>query len=231
LGFTLSIGTMLSLGIFIFFLFIYSKPLSFYKYFKGQLKQPLKFSIVLIAIIGSITFYNNHKYELDLVYNVLTNRGMSIVNTIINGKYEHGAKLQTDMSAGSRVENLKFVYDNLIEDLESMDVLKLVFGHGFSFNYIDSPLIQTFQDLGIIGFIIFLMWHVYSFRLLRKYMRYNLSPVLFFVCGLYFMVVVTNLIQGTPYGYQNWIYMIFITRYLKDYKVYIPKELNDDAII
>ncbi len=217
LAFTFSMATILSILLFAFFLILFLPKGYILGVFKKQIRKPINIIILGIGLIGSLAFYSAHAKEVDLIVNIFVGRGFKIINTLVVGKYDQNSALETDMSAGTRVETINFMYNNLIDDFESFDLLRLIFGHGYAFYYLDIPVIQIFQDMGIIGFIIFISWHLLAFLNIRKYIRNEYSSVLFFVCGIFFLCTVSNLTQGLPYGYQNWIYMIFITRYLKTF--------------
>lgn len=223
LAMSLSMSTILSLGILFFFLLLFTNKLHLIQSIGKQISRPMNAFFLLLIMILLVVFYFKNQYKIDHTIEVVSSRFVMIFNTIQHGKYEFGAKEQTDMSAGSRVENITYVYETFMEDIESWNFFELLFGRGYFFKYIDSPIIQTFLDMGIFGFITFGAWHIYGFILVRKYFKYNYSPFLFFVAGLYFIVFVTNVSQGVPYGYQNWIFMVLITRYLKNF---IPQKSN-----
>lgn len=217
LSMSLSMSTILSLALLFFFLFLFANKLQLIRTVGKQISRPINALFLLLLIIPVVIFYFKNQYKIDHTIEVVSERFVMIINTIQHGKYEFGAKVQTDMSAGSRVENITYVYETFIEDIESWNFFEILFGRGYFVKYIDSPLIQTFLDMGIVGFVTFASWHIYGFILVRKYFKYNYSPFLFFVAGLYFIVFVTNVSQGVPYGYQNWIFMVLITRYLKNF--------------
>ncbi len=218
LAFTLSVATFISLFLFIVFIFFNLPKGTISRFVSNKIRNPYFVVILLGFSVYLITVYKKYEYLIEVTFKMIFSRFERIFSTIFNtGVAAKAAKL-VDASAGERIENFNTFLQIIQSDLDNGRIIKLLFGHGYNYWYLDLPFIQTFQDLGLFGFSLFLFWHVYCLRLLSRYFKQNTSPVFFLLGGVFFLALVANVTQGLPYGYQNWIYMIFITRFLKNYK-------------
>lgn len=127
-------------------------------------------------------------------------------------------EITTDASALGRVKTIGMVGEKIIEHLENKEWWWLLIGNGYHHLYVDSPMIQTFHDLGIIGFFAYFGMHVYLVKYaLREYKNAS-HPALLFLCLFIIHTFVQNFVYGMPYDYSRWSFFVFMARILKDYR-------------
>lgn len=127
-------------------------------------------------------------------------------------------ELTSDASALGRVESIGKVGKQIIEHIENNEWWWLLIGNGYHHLYVDSPMIQTFHDLGVVGFFAYLGIHVYLIKYsLREYKKSS-HPAILFLCLFIVHTFVQNFVYGMPYDYSRWSLFVFMARILKDYR-------------
>ncbi|MFN3783539.1 MAG: hypothetical protein ACK4R6_06455 [Spirosomataceae bacterium] len=127
-------------------------------------------------------------------------------------------EITTDASALGRVETIGKVGEKIIEHIENKEWWWLLLGNGYHSLYVDSPMIQTFHDLGIIGFFSYLGMHIYILKYALSEYKKSAHPALLFLCLFIIHTFVQNFVYGMPYDYTRWSFFIFMARILKDYR-------------
>lgn len=127
-------------------------------------------------------------------------------------------EITTDASALGRVETIGKVGEKIVEHVENKEWWWLLLGNGYHSLYVDSPMIQTFHDLGIIGFFSYLGMHIYILKYAFKEYKKASHPALLFLCLFILHTFVQNFVYGMPYDYARWSFFVFMARILKDYR-------------
>ena len=95
--------------------------------------------------------------------------------------------------------------------------INYILGYGYMTRWLDIPLLQSFLDLGIIGFVIYLCY-VVLYPIVILFSKYSRNPFVLFVCFLNFHTVFSSLNSGHPYYHTKWwpvIFLIFVVQMQK----------------
>lgn len=130
--------------------------------------------------------------------------------------------LTTDASALGRVETIQKVGKNIISHIENKEWWWLLIGNGYHSLYVDSPIIQTYNDLGIVGFSAYVGIHFYIIKYALREYRQMSHPSILFLSFFVIHTFVQNCVYAMPYDFYRWSLFIFLARILKDFKRVIP---------
>lgn len=223
IGLCQAMAIVLITGVFLFLYFISNiKPHTIYKSLKWVFGwQGLLLFIIFVYI--SATLFNSVKFNDYFIhtYDVISERLGKIIMSFFSSSNSQTARIPIgleDSSASTRVNNISMVVKALSKNFESGSWLKILFGNGYQHFYVDSPFIEMFHDLGIIGFTIFATFHIVILRWVYKEM---FNPTCDFTLMLAYFFLVTfiqNFTFGMPYDYGRWCSMAFVARFALSYK-------------
>lgn len=233
IGLTQSFQTFIALALFLaIYSYFQTTPTTTYRLLKWIFSW--RGLLVLLFILWSIWYI---LYRTQLV-GTLTN-----VFNIIGGRFDKIFNLlslqsagpdmivnkalpkQVDVSAMGRVENIQSVWDGFIENVTNGEWWWILIGHGYQKLYVDCPLIQTLNDLGLLGFLAYFLLHVGILqRSFREY-RFKTHDGILFFCYFIPHTFVQDLVFGMPYDFLRWSLFLFMARILKPYVVAKPAAL------
>ena len=150
----------------------------------------------------------------DLIYD----RIERIVTTLLEPETSKSVKLAGDDSASTRVENITAMFKTFNGNIEDGNWINVIFGNGYHHKYVDSPVFQTLNDLGIIGFTIFVTLHIVLMVWVVKEIFRPTCNFTQFIAFVFLVTLVQNITFGMPYDYQRWTAMIFVARFALNYK-------------
>ena len=110
----------------------------------------------------------------------------------------------TSTSGAAAVEryNLRnWAYD-YIEN--NFSLLNYFFGAGYMTKWTDSPLLQSYLDMGLIGFGVYLYFVIIK-PLRITFSKLSANRLIFWGCALNFYNILSSMNSGTPYGHVRWI--------------------------
>lgn len=187
------------LGIFVMFIcnkrtpiFVLFIGIIFFFYWKGlisfKIKRRVFFIFLLSIIIAFIGFFVSPWFHEKMI-SLANNMYAGILNLLGNDSIQDATG-----SAMERVGYRNFAY-NYIND--NFNFFNILFGGGYAILWLDSPLLQSFLDMGLLGFCLYLfLILIYPARLLlikHDEPTFNLARLL----SLYALLSVFN--SGHPY--------------------------------
>ncbi|MDX8339294.1 hypothetical protein SLH46_08890 [Draconibacterium sp. IB214405] len=182
-----------------FILFIYIQP-----NFKLDILRVFFYSCILIILFIIIYTTNNQiKEQVDSVFlNIYLGIGVIFGN------------VETDLygSAISRVNLRNSAYEMINSDF---NLFNLLFGKGYMTIELDNPLLQSYVDMGIIGFILFfvliVLYPIWIF--IKSFKLDNSSIIYFYIFTIYNTLSAYH--SGIPYAYIKYtpiLLLAFIVR-------------------
>jgi hypothetical protein len=95
-----------------------------------------------------------------------------------------------------------------------------IIGKGYKEQWLDIPILQAFRDLGIIGGMSLLLFHVTMIYLLLKYFKTkNKKPYYDLFVGYYILLFINSFFHGQPYDYSFWLPFLTIIRFFRPDKL------------
>ena len=180
--------------------------------------------LISMLTIGAVGFYLVNYTSLSRFYNLLTNvilkRTTGMINLLLKNPdlLKKAAALSktpvVDASASTRVETISKMFKNFSISLDN-NPLPVFFGYGYQTDWVDSPVMQAWLDMGIIPFLLYLSIVVITLRLAFKTIKYNASPARQFVAYFIILISVHSFTFGMPYGTYLWFYFALSARFLK----------------
>lgn len=215
-----AMAIILITGIFFFFYYITSiNANNIYKVLKWMFGwQGL---LLFFITCGGIYYLWEHtrfdEYFIN-VSNIITDRIERIVTSLTDSKTATSVRLAGDDSASTRVTNITNLLKSIDERIADGDWITVIFGNGYHHKYIDSPIFQTLNDLGIIGFIVFTTLHIVLLIWVFKEILNPTCDFTLFTAYVFLVTVIQNFTMGMPYDYQRWTAIIFVARFALNYK-------------
>lgn len=192
--------------------------------------------IILLFTLNQIwysTFFNDTFINF---YNILSDRLERIITSILVEDNSGVSKLATqisDDSASQRIKTITKVFATLDSNVEDDNWFQVIFGHGYQHFYVDSPIIQTFHDLGIMGFTIFTTLHIVILKWVVKEIIHPTCDFTLMVAYVFLVTFMQNITFGMPYDYGRWCSLAFISRFALSYRkisTSIKTELDNKGI-
>lgn len=168
-----------------------------YSHKLGYLKMTPKkiIGIVIIMIILSMVIVNSAELS-EAVTLLAEDTWEGIVNLITNNHTGHSLTNSTDI----RIENRQQAFA-MINDF---DMLEFFLGAGFMTFWFDMPLLQSYLDMGVIGFILFAFFVVYlPLRIL--FSKYRSDDEMCFIAIFSLYGAIGCLTSGHPYAHTHWM--------------------------
>lgn len=221
IGLCQAMAIILVTGIFFFLYFISNiKTHNIYRILKWLFGWQGFVILVVLVYWGYSLWHSTHYKEyVFFVADIITERlGKIFTSFFTDSDSVAKVKAVVDDSASTRVINITRVFDNLGKNIRYNNWFPVFFGHGYQDYYVDSPFIQMFHDLGIIGFTIFVTLHI---NILLWIWREIFNPTCDFTLMLaYFFLIyfIQNFTFGMPYDYGRWSAMAFVARFALSYR-------------
>ncbi|MES2796183.1 MAG: hypothetical protein V4683_09465 [Bacteroidota bacterium] len=178
------------------------------------------FSMVIFLGIGLLLFINPKILNSLLTYVENSSRTLThVIDTVFqsgDSKPQH-----VDPSAANRLTTFNYSVDMLIED-----PIKMIYGFGYRFLYVDIPLMQVFLEEGIIGLTLILMFHYFIIKNISLAVQVSNNQWIMLLVYYYLLLLLTSLTRGEPYDPYFWNYFLTIARFLKPEDMIVNFENN-----
>lgn len=182
------------------------------------------FGILMVILIAVIYVLNNNEVK-EAVESIVEYTYEGISNLITGNHTGHGLTNSTDM----RIDNR----DQALNMIAQFDILEYMLGKGFMTFWFDMPLLQSYLDMGVIGFLLFFSYTVILpfYAVFSKNKKNDL--VLF--CGMLAVPsAICSLTSGHPYFHSIWMHISLLCFVLNaNYENNSKKHINNkkDSII
>lgn len=224
---TQSFQTFIAFGIFgMLYTYYNVNAGTFYRIYKWifSWKGLLLFSIIAYAIFYLWNYTRFNEIAINLSDKIFERFG-KVGNIFSDSKTSAAAAKYVgsaaDESASQRITNITQVFTTIADNWESGYWFRVIIGNGYHHFYVDSPIFQTFNDLGVIGFVSYLIIHIVIIRWALKEFKAKNSLVVLFLSYFFVHTFVQDFVFGMPYDYQRWTYFLFLGRfYTSQYYVF-----------
>lgn len=206
--------TPLIVSFFIIGYYIYYNDL--YKAFLT--KRNVSFAIAIFLAGVFVVLLNENIFNL-FVYTV--DHIISGISDLVYGTEELDITNSTSIRYYNRLE----AYDIL----SKFDAFQYVFGAGYMTMWVDIPLLQSYMDLGIIGFLLFAYYRI----ILPAKVLFgdiNYSPILMWAVFITCYGMLSCLNSGHPYGHTHWIPSIVLIFVVSGLRAQPEDESDEDDI-
>ncbi|GGD56321.1 hypothetical protein GCM10011514_20500 [Emticicia aquatilis] len=179
------------------------------------------FIILLVLVYIGFSIWNSSQYKeyFFFVTDIITDRlGKILTSFFTDSDTISRVKATVDDSASTRVINITKVFTNLDRNIEKNNWFPVFFGHGYQDYYVDSPFIEMFHDLGIVGFLIFAVLHLVILKWIWKEIFNPTCDFTLMVAYFFLATFIQNFTMGMPYDYGRWSAMAFVARFALSYK-------------
>lgn len=212
---TQSMSTILTLGVALGITFVLTFSAHQVVGFINFLFSPrfIKYYVLAILPIAYILLFTKFLSRFQIFFDVVWLRFGRIFNTI-TGSADTKDFRTVDYSSSGRIETLNEFFEKVVTNWEEKNILKLIFGNGYQDFFFDNPMLETYNDLGILGFFLFAGWHVYALYISIREIRNPTNNLVLFISYSVIYVFLYNLTGGMPYDYLRWTMMAFVTRFL-----------------
>lgn len=176
------------------------------------------FGILMVILIAVIYVLNNNEVK-EAVESIVEYTYEGISNLITGNHTGHGLTNSTDM----RIDNR----DQALNMIAQFDILEYMLGKGFMTFWFDMPLLQSYLDMGVIGFLLFFSYTVILpfYAVFSKNKKNDL--VLF--CGMLAVPsAICSLTSGHPYFHSIWMHISLLCFVLNaNYENNSKKHINN----
>ncbi len=150
----------------------------------------------------------NNSYQL---YDKITSyydQIIYVVNRAVSTGVTLGKGGDNDPSAMGRVNSIEYVQKEFL-----YKPYNFIIGNGFKYHYLDIPILETWLNFGIVGFLLFFSFNI---AILYNMLRALRSPSIFqnFIALFYLNVFVTIFTSGRPVDTIYWIFYLILIRFL-----------------
>ncbi|QRR03740.1 hypothetical protein [Dyadobacter sandarakinus] len=176
---------------------------------------------IILLIIGINYFLNRYGDILNLLlgyWDIFENRIMDVIFTSTGVRLSDTADV--DYSAMGRVSG----FGEFMETLFSWDVF---LGRGYKVDYLDVPILESWVNHGIFGFIFFAGFNFFLFLYAIREVRRYTNPLATFLAYFFLSMMVLLITGGRPYDIAFWFpYTVMIRflgiKYLDSYRLVSP---------
>ena len=157
---------------------------------------PKKIAGLSLVIIAMIFFVVSNSEVQEAVESILESIFEGVSSLITGNHSGHSLTNSTDI----RIENREEAFAMI----SRFDILEFMLGKGFMTFWFDMPLIQSYLDMGIIGFILFFSYTVF----LPLYVVFSKIKKNDFImiCGMFALPsAISCLTSGHPYFHSLWM--------------------------
>jgi hypothetical protein len=92
--------------------------------------------------------------------------------------------------------------------------MALIFGNGYQDLYVDVPVVEAFNSLGLLGFILILtlLYQLSKFSILQ--IKNPESPTTEFIGYAFFYFLILSFTNGLIIDYNRWSFFVLVCRFL-----------------
>jgi hypothetical protein len=227
LGLTQSMQTFVALVIFLALFFILRlKPVNIYHATRWIFGY--KGILLGLLVYFSLSYVMEHTKYGNMIESATTYALSRAERIYVSVSGQKTTKLdEIDYSAKGRMETISIAYDIFEKNLQKGYWLKIIFGNGYQHFYIDSPFIEAFNDLGIVGFLIFLTLHLVIISIMVREFLNPTTNFNSFLCYVMILTIVIQFVAGMPYDYTRYSMMAVLVRFCVPYSVrYVSPKLK-----
>ncbi len=197
-------GNLISIVLIIFFFFFVKKT---DKEVDKEYSHKNLVRIYYIIFISGILYLNNSFQLFDKITSYY-DQIIYVVNRAVSTGVTLGKGGDNDPSAMGRVNSIEYVQKEFF-----YKPYNYIIGNGFKYHYLDIPILETWLNFGIVGFLLFLTFNI---AILYNMLRALRSPYIFqnFIALFYLNVFVTIFTSGRPVDTIYWIFYLILIRFL-----------------
>ncbi|WP_435355295.1 hypothetical protein [Emticicia sp. SJ17W-69] len=220
IGLCQSMAIVMITGVFFFLYFISNlKAHNIYKSLKWIFGwQGIILFIISVYGIYYIWEYTRYDEYIINVYEKIFERFDKIFVTFFDNDTAQKVKFAGDSSASTRVTNIELVFKTLAKNLDKNNWFRIIFGNGYQDYYVDSPFIEMFHDLGVIGLLLFTALHIVILYWIFKEIFNPTCDFTLMLAYVFLVTLIQNFTFGMPYDYGRWCSMAFVARFALSYK-------------
>jgi hypothetical protein len=126
-----------------------------------------------------------------------------------------------DPSAANRLDTINYSFKYLMDE-----PLKIIYGFGYRFLYVDVPILQVLLEEGVIGLLLILMFHYYVIKNVTLAVQVSNNQWIMLWVYYYILLALTSFTRGQPYDPYFWNYFLTIARFLKPEDMVLEAEQN-----
>lgn len=212
---TQAMSSILTTAIFLFLFFIFNTK-TIASGSKNFIKKPVAWLLMVLVLAQGIVFFKKYEKIVTLGFSYIEHRVSKITESFLpSEKRDFKSKGPiADDSANMRLSLLTVVYEQMEENFDEGNYLALVFGNGYKDLYIDVPVVESFNSLGLVGFIIIvlLLYHMTKSCVLEM-RRPSTATTEFIAYGFIYFLILCFL-NGLIIDYIRWGFFAMVCRYL-----------------
>jgi len=150
----------------------------------------------------------NKRYSfVDLINNYF-NSFLGLVFKAINTGLQLGKNDDVDDSAMGRVSNFNFFVE-----LWNENPINFLFGFGYRYRYIDIPVLESFINFGLLGFLLYLSFNI--ILLIFSIKAFKSNSIFQIFLGLFYLHTFLAIFSsGRPLDFTYWIAFLVYIRFL-----------------
>ncbi len=172
-------------------------------------------TLSLFTLIMLIYLYNSNS-----IFNTAINLGVYNLKSGFSSYFMGNNSVTFDSSAAYRFQSRLLFWQNLTNS----NFLQFIFGHGFLPYYYDFPLIQVFNDLGLLGFILYFIILIYTPIKFIFFKSTTISHII--IVQLFaFHYVLDQFYCGLPYWSMQYMPILLLVFFYKNKKDHFIKNL------
>lgn len=173
-----------------------------YLYRTGSVNKALilkNFRILLLIIIGFVVAYINIEALQKMIDKFAYDFYSGVFNILGNTDIR-----DTSGSAIARYRSREWAY-NYIDN--NFDAFNYIFGGGYMTRWLDNPLLQSYLDMGVFGFIMYVLL-ILVFPIKNYFKINNILALFAFLLCIY--NIMASISSGNPYLYMKHIPVVFL---------------------
>jgi hypothetical protein len=177
------------------------------------------FGVCILVFIDKKLLNNLFRY-VDTTFEVVSKLIESISAT------DNKKSFIADPSAGNRMGLLAVSFTKLWDD-----PIKILYGFGYRYLYVDVPIIQILLEEGIIGLTIILMFHYFISKNVILAAQFSNNTWILLLVYYYILLVMNTVSRGQPYDPYFWNYFLTIARFMKPEYMIINNQFKSNTLI
>lgn len=212
---TQAMSTVLATGVFMFFFLIFN-----FKNIKNGsirfLKKPIAWLLIIVLSVQLAISYKKYEKFISLGYSFIEFRVNKILLSF-NPPEELSFKknvVMADDSADNRLFLLEVVHEKMLENLDEGKIFALLFGNGYQDLYVDVPVVEAFNSLGLVGLLIILTLLFQMARFSFKEMRNPQTATTEFIAYAFLYFLILCFTNGLIIDYNRWGFFVLVCRFL-----------------
>lgn len=160
-----------------------------------------------LSIFYYLNILNNRYSFVELINNYF-NSFLGLVYKAINTGLQLGKNDDVDDSAMGRVSNFNFFVE-----LWNENPINFLFGFGYRYRYIDIPVLESFINFGLLGFLLYLSFNI--ILLIFSIKAFKSNSIFQIFLGLFYLHTFLAIFSsGRPLDFTYWIAFLVYIRFL-----------------